>query len=377
MSRVASRRPWWPVAAGGAALILLAAIVLRVVAGPPASPPSAEESARVAAVRFLDRYLEPSGRVVRHDQGGDTVSEGQAYALLLAVAISDRARFDRAWAWTKTHLQRADGLLAWRWDDGRVADPGPASDADIDAAHALVLAAQRFGQAGYLGEGARIARSVLAKETVDLASEAPVLVAGLWARTAPYVVNPSYFAPTAFAALASATGDPHWTALGASSYQLIRQLTTDPPSLPPDWAELDESRQARPIASPTDRAGPSRYGFDAGRLLVRMATDCTATGRILTRTAGRLLPRDNGPVVAVYDVQANPLVDFEHPLGYVAATARAVAEGDQHASHRLLARAEELDRRQPTYYGAAWVALGRVTLTTSLLGGCAVPSPPP
>jgi endoglucanase len=25
----------------------------------------------------------------------------------------------------------------------------------------------------------------------------------------------------------------------------------------------------------------------------------------------------------------------------------------------------------PTYYGAAWVALGRALLTTSLLGGCA------
>ena len=28
--------------------------------------------------RFLDRYVQDDGRVVRHDQGGDTVSEGRA-----------------------------------------------------------------------------------------------------------------------------------------------------------------------------------------------------------------------------------------------------------------------------------------------------------
>jgi len=37
------------------------------------------DTARAAAESFLDRYVEPDGRVVRLDQGGDTVSEGQAY----------------------------------------------------------------------------------------------------------------------------------------------------------------------------------------------------------------------------------------------------------------------------------------------------------
>ena len=37
-----------------------------------------------AARSFLSRYVDPDGRVVRRDQGGDTVSEGVSYALLLA-----------------------------------------------------------------------------------------------------------------------------------------------------------------------------------------------------------------------------------------------------------------------------------------------------
>ena len=37
-------------------------------------------------------------RVVRKDQGGDTVSEGQGYELLLAVAIRERQQFAAAGA---------------------------------------------------------------------------------------------------------------------------------------------------------------------------------------------------------------------------------------------------------------------------------------
>lgn len=359
---------WREVAVAGAALIMLAVVLERALPGPPARP-SRVESARAASVRFLDRYMDADGRVVRRDQGGDTVSEGQAYGLLLTAAIGDRVRFERAWSWTRTHLQREDGLLAWRWDHGHVAGWNAASDADVDAAHALVVAARRFGRTDYAEQGAHIARAVLANETVDLAGER-LVVAGPWARSTPYVVNPSYFAPTAFAALATATGDGRWTTLRRSSYELVRRLTTDPPALPPDWAEVDAAGQVRPIGSPSDREGRPSYGFDAARLPARLATDCAGSGRELVRTVGRLVPGQGDRVVAVYDLHARQVVNYEHPLGYVAAAAVAAAEGDRRSGDRLLARAEQIDRVHPTYYGAAWVALGRVTLTTSLLDGC-------
>jgi endo-1,4-beta-D-glucanase Y len=352
-----------------AVVSLLALIVMRAGLG-PLGRPGAKELAHAAAGRFLGRYLAADGRVVRHDQGGDTVSEGQAYAMLLTAAIGDSERFDLVWTWTRTHLQRQDGLLAWRWVEGRVADSSPASDADVDTAHALVVAAARFERPDYLEEAKRIARSVMAHETVDVGGGRPVLVAGPWARSLPYVVNPSYFAPAAFAALAAATADARWTALRESGYELTQRLTTDPPSLPPDWAEFDGSAQVRPIGSPDDRSAPPSFGFDAARLIPRLATDCAATGRELAWRSGRLLPIDGGRVVARYDIRASPLADFEHPLGYVAAAATSVAAGDGQVGRRLLRQAEEIDRKYPTYYGAAWVALGRVMLTTRLLDGC-------
>src|SRR5262245_23564514 len=87
-----------------------------------------EETARDTGRAFLDEYVEPDGRVVRRDEGGDVVSEGQAYGMLIAVAIGDETRFRSIWGWTKAHLRRTDGLLAWRWADGSVTDVNSAAD---------------------------------------------------------------------------------------------------------------------------------------------------------------------------------------------------------------------------------------------------------
>ena len=76
-----------------------------------------DNTARSAGHEFLDDYVESDGRVVRRDEGGDVVSEGQAYGMLIAVAVGDEARFRAIWQWTKTHLRRGDGLLAWRLAD--------------------------------------------------------------------------------------------------------------------------------------------------------------------------------------------------------------------------------------------------------------------
>ena len=54
----------------------------------------------------------------------------------------------------------------------------------------------------------------------------------------------------------------------------------------------------------------------------------------------------------------------------IGAITRAAAASDARARDDLLDRAQQMDDDHPTYYGAAWVALGRVVLTTRDLGGC-------
>jgi endoglucanase len=331
----------------------------------------AEPTPAELAERFLRRYQQPDGRVIRRDQGGDTVSEGQAYAMLLAVATGDSRRFATAWRWTRKHLARTDGLLAWHWADGRVVDREPATDADLDAAHALLLAARRFRVPRYATDARRIARSVLDRETARIGGRL-VLLAGPWARWGG-VVNPSYFALSGMAALGQASGDARWRELAASSEAITARLVARRVPLPPDWATVDGGGTPRATGPPRSAGAPAVYGFEAVRLPVRFAASCRAGAR---KIAARPWPflRDTaarqGGLSAAYYRDGRPAAPYSHPAALVGAAGAAAAAGDRSASNRLLRHAAAMDDRSPTYYGAAWVALGRVLLQTRLLGGC-------
>jgi endoglucanase len=337
--------------------------------GPSVDPADSEEQAALAAsTRCLDTYVEDDGRVSRLDQGDSTVSEGQAYGMLLAAAIGDRERFARIWTWTRDNLQRPDGLLSSLWEGGAVVDTEPATDADLDAARALLVAGSSFDEPEYASEGVRIGAAILERETVQVEAR-PVLVAGPWARREEPVFNPSYFDPRAFAALAAASGDERWAAVAETSRDLVAELTAQPPALPPDWARV---RSGTAVASgpPATPTREPRYGFDAVRLGVRMAASCAEQDRSLAAAVWERL----GPVYEVFAsehaLDGRPLGGTAHPAALVGAAGAAGAAGDVGARAALLARAEQADADSPSYYGAAWVALGRVMLTTDWLGGC-------
>ena len=118
---------------------------------------SPDKLATDAAYAFLDTYTTDGGRIQRTDQGGDTVGEGQAYGMLAAAAVGDQRRFERIWSWTKDNMLQSNGLLAFHWAGGRVVDPHPAADADLDAARALLVASCRFDQPDLRAAGIRTA----------------------------------------------------------------------------------------------------------------------------------------------------------------------------------------------------------------------------
>jgi hypothetical protein len=85
--------------AGRFAAFVLAAAIAGCAQG--GAPGGQAQSARHpgSAAAFLATYARPDGRVVRPDQGGDTVSEGQAYGTLARTSRHARgALAGRPWS---------------------------------------------------------------------------------------------------------------------------------------------------------------------------------------------------------------------------------------------------------------------------------------
>ena len=363
---------WVPARCVRRSILLTAAMALAVAASsaPAAGAAALSPPARASAVAFLNRYVAGDGRVVRRDQGGDTVSAGQAKGMLLAAALGQRGRFALVWRWAQHHLQLADGLLASRWAAGRVANGQPASDADLDAARALLVAARRFGVGGYRAAGLRIARAVLADETA-VRGPFRVLVAGPWARGRG-IVDPGYWAPRTFAQLRTATGDARFRQLEASAIQLTGKLTAAAPHLPPDWAAVAAGGAIRAISAPAGHAAaPPQYSLDAARVPIRFAESCDASAR---RIAASLWPFFAGQAVngigASYALDGTLTNRDQTAVTLVGAAAAALAARQPAAASALMTQARRIDSRFPTYFGAAWIAIAQVELGSSALGGC-------
>ncbi|KAA0108951.1 glycosyl hydrolase family 8 [Mycolicibacterium sp. P1-5] len=343
-----------------------------------------EQAARHAGKDFLDHYVERDGRVVRRDEGGDVVSEGQAYGMLISVALGDKSRFHSIWKWTKANLRRPDGLLSWRWTDGHVTDPNSASDADLDMARALLLAGRRFDDATLSDEGKQLGGQVLRLETAEvgattpppgdavpagqwIAGAGPITVAGNWATAPPHVVDPGYFNPRAAQQMQQASGDARWTDVNRTQRVLSWQLS-GPGQLPPDWAVVDDVGHAVPTAPPA--GGTPQFGLDAARLPIRYAESCDPADRSLAASLRQRVAAP-GDVPALRNLDGTAASDWQHPVALVSAAATDHAAGDDDAGAARLDQASALQQRYPTYFGAAWVALGRIMLDTTLLGHCA------
>jgi endo-1,4-beta-D-glucanase Y len=361
------RRAWKRVAA--ARVLAAAACAGLAAAAAGCGGSAAAGPQQQAAARFLAVYARPDGRVVRLDQGGDTVSEGQAYGMLLAEVAGDDAAFGRIWGWTRDHLQLGNGLFAFHTNAaGRVVGAEPASDADLLIAWAL-LRYHGPGAAAWHRDGRRVAGAILAHEVTTGPGGTPILAAGPWATGRPASLDPSYWSLSALRGVAQATGSAQWRRLASGAVTLTRELTQNGRLLPPDWAELTAAGALRPEPAPDRSAPQTQYGLDAQRSVVWFAASCDPQARALAarwwpllRPAGRAQALALRPDGTVLDGTASVL-----PL--VAAAAAARAAGQPGAAQHLLGQAAALQRAHPTYYGGAWQALGSA-LSAGALSGC-------
>jgi endoglucanase len=200
-----------------------------------------------------------------------------------------------------------------------------------------------------------------------------VLVAGPWAvGRRPIAVNPSYWAPRTFELLGAAAGDRRFRALDRSAARLVGALTSTAPHLPPDWAALRPNGAVAATSVPGRPPSSPQFSYAAARLPIRFAESCAGAARALSaREWSFFAARPPDRIGLAYRLDGTEIAPAQSAVMLVAAAAAAQVAGQTAARDALLTRAESVDARFPTYYGAAWIAIGRLELTTSLLGGCA------
>jgi endo-1,4-beta-D-glucanase Y len=337
-------------AARAAALLLMGAALF---ACGPASPD--RDLLRRSWDGYRHAFVTPDGRVVRPEHGGDTVSEGQAYTLLRAVWMDDRATFDRVWRWTRTHLARTGregaSLLAWHWTPaagGRVDDWNVATDADTDVALALLMAAERWPPRDadlppYRASALAIIADLAAHALVEDTRGMPVLLPGAWAdqrsQDRAVVINPSYLSPATYRVFHRVTADGRWLALASSAYDVLGAVCTKDAVIP-DWVRW---RSADDWA--VEGTGRVRSGWDAVRVPWRVATDWLWFGEPRARAFldGCLVPfvqrrtRAGHGLAVEYSLTGEVLGADDHPL---ANALYAFALSDPDERNALLARVE-------------------------------------
>ncbi len=228
---------------------------------------------------YKKNFILPDGRVQRPEHDFDTVSEGQAYAMLFSVFMNDKNTFNLIFGWTEEHLSRSskhgDHLLAWHWKDGGVADWMPASDADGDYAFALLLASHQWGENLYRQKAVHVMSDILKYETVRGTDNRLFLLPGVWGNeeNGHLVQNPSYYSPAAFRLFYETTQDNQWLDLVETGYWMVTQsgMRLDDVSgrgLAPDWCMVDAQGNIS-----TAKGRSHDYGWETVRIPMRIGLD--------------------------------------------------------------------------------------------------------
>jgi endoglucanase len=151
---------------------------------------------------YSAHFIDGQGRVIDHQAGDRTTSEGQAYALFFALVDNDRATFDRLLNWTQANLANGDlraHLPAWLWgknDKGewKTLDPNSASDADVWIAYSLLEAGRLWKVPLYTGLGRQMMVLIAKSEVAGLPGFGPMLMPGPigFQHGRVWTLNPSY-----------------------------------------------------------------------------------------------------------------------------------------------------------------------------------------
>ena len=235
------------------------------------APVSAEAQSRIQAeyAAWKGRFFTDCGNGTGciEDLRTDTcVSEGVAYGMLMAAGMDDRELFDSLWGYYQAH-SNGNGFMHWETNAcGSVISQNGASDADLDAAMALIQADGKWG--GYASAASTRVTAIRNYETETCSGRIILRPGDTWGGCSNNnVVNPSYFSPGYYRVFAGrySSQASHWMQMITDTYTLLGQYQNSMNGLICGWANLNSGCT-------------SDYDWDAVRAPWRVATDYAWSG---------------------------------------------------------------------------------------------------
>ena len=227
---------------------------------------------------YRDNFITEEGQVI-DPRLNLTTSEGQAYALLQAMWVGDEESFAQILRWTNQNLLKENGLLAWQTpaddvDAAQIAAQDNATDADIDAAFALLQAGERWSNPDYTTQGRELLAAIWERNVREINGTLYLLASDNAEREEGFLTNASYYSPGMFRSFALLETDPSrdWNRLANDSYEFLRAARNADTGLVSNW-NLITPDGAVDSASAYVEEDSDVYGYDAFRTYYRVALD--------------------------------------------------------------------------------------------------------
>ena len=323
---------------------------------------------------FLD-----GGRIVDHQAGDRTTSEGQAYGMFFALVANDRGRFDQLLAWTTANLSGGDlagHLPGWYWGraaDGQwhLLDGNSASDADLWISYTLLEAGRLWNEPQYTQLGKQLAARIAREEVVSLPRFGAMLLPGN-AGFRPigadgWVLNPSYLPLPVLVRLAAVDPAGPWRGIAERLPQFLEQSGRNGYAM--DWVSYNAADGFAPASAPGHPGESALGSYDAIRVYLWAGmTDAATPGSrrsvAALKAMEKYLEQRATPPAQVDNNGA--VLDTHGPVGFSGAVLpylEALGKQDLVARQRGRVESEKdpatlLYGHPPTYYDQNLVLFG-------------------
>jgi endoglucanase len=305
---------------------------------------------------YVAGFMDNQVRVIDHDAGDRTTSEGQAYGMFFALVANDRAHFEGLLRWTEQNL--ADGdlsahLPAWLWGHGTnnqwgVLDHNSASDADLWMAYTLLEAGKAWNEPRYTKIGTALAHQIAAEEVVQVPGLGAMVLPGPtgFQHGSSCRLNSSYVPLQLILGLRHFVPDGAWGQVAATVPTLVSDSA--PHGFVSDWTDFKINAELQ--------ATPSVGSYDAIRVYLWAGMLDTATphrDELLKSLSGMANYLHTN---AVPPAEVRPDGSIEDPKGAVGFSAAllpyAAALHEEQIQNQQLSRVQSELKPQTGLFGA-------------------------